>query len=138
MYLAVMAGKFVKQDVREWCPSTTGPLLPTMIEWAGYLVPRDVSLPFHNIVARAPNGVSNEHSRSDRIRWTRGGGGGPAHPPPTPDPPLTFEPPSLWSTTSPSLTVPSLNQMMRPSLLNNFASQRMIPQMNQGHRHMKT
>ena len=30
MYLAVMVGKFVKQIVREWCPSTTGPLLPTM------------------------------------------------------------------------------------------------------------
>ena len=25
-------GKFVKQDVREWCPSTTGPLLPTMTD----------------------------------------------------------------------------------------------------------
>ena len=66
MYLAVMVGKFVKQVVREWCPSTTGPLLPTMTEWAGYLVPWDVLLPFHNIVARAPNGVSNEHCRSDR------------------------------------------------------------------------
>ena len=52
MYLAVMVGKFVKQVVREWCPSTTGPLLPTMTEWAGYLVPRDVLPPFHNIVAR--------------------------------------------------------------------------------------
>ena len=30
MCLAVMVGKFVKQVVREWCPSTTGPLLPTM------------------------------------------------------------------------------------------------------------
>ena len=30
MYLAVMVGKFVNQVVREWCPSTTGPLLPTM------------------------------------------------------------------------------------------------------------
>ena len=52
MYLAVMVGNFAKQVVREWCPSTTGPLLPTMIEWAGYLVPRDVCLPFHNLVAR--------------------------------------------------------------------------------------
>ena len=32
MYLAVMVGKFVKQDVREWCPSTKGPLLPTMTD----------------------------------------------------------------------------------------------------------
>ena len=46
MYLAVLVGKFVKQVVREWCPSTTGPLLPTMTEWAGCLVPRDVLPPF--------------------------------------------------------------------------------------------
>ena len=32
MYLAVMVGKFVKQVVREWCSSTTGPLLPTMTD----------------------------------------------------------------------------------------------------------
>ena len=32
MYLAVMVGKFVKQIVREWCPSTKGPLLPTMTD----------------------------------------------------------------------------------------------------------
>ena len=30
MYLAVLVGKFVKQVVREWYPSTPGPLLPTM------------------------------------------------------------------------------------------------------------
>ena len=52
MYLAVLVGTFVKQVVRERCPSTTGPLLPTMTEWAGYLVPGDVLRPFHNIVAR--------------------------------------------------------------------------------------
>ena len=39
MYLAVLLGKFVQPVVTEWCPSTTGPLLPTMTEWAGYLVP---------------------------------------------------------------------------------------------------
>ena len=32
MYLAVMVGEFVKRVVREWCPSTTGPLLPTMTD----------------------------------------------------------------------------------------------------------
>ena len=32
MYLAVLVGKFVKQVVSEWCPSTTGPLLPTMTD----------------------------------------------------------------------------------------------------------
>ena len=39
MYVTVMVGKFVTQDVREWCPSTTGPLLPTMTDslctWLG-------------------------------------------------------------------------------------------------------
>ena len=57
MYLAVLVGKFVKEDVTEWCPSTTGPLLPTMIEWAGYLVPWDVLLAFHNIVVRTERRV---------------------------------------------------------------------------------
>ena len=37
MHLAIMVGKFVKQDVREWYPSTTGPLLPTMIDGLGIL-----------------------------------------------------------------------------------------------------
>ena len=32
MYLAVRVGKFVTQVVREWCPSTTRPLLPTMTD----------------------------------------------------------------------------------------------------------
>ena len=32
VYLAVMVGKFVKQVVRGWCPSTTGPLLPTITD----------------------------------------------------------------------------------------------------------
>ena len=30
MHLAIMVGKFVKQDVRDWCPSATGPLLLSM------------------------------------------------------------------------------------------------------------
>ena len=32
MYLEVLVGKFVKRVVREWCPSTTGPLLPTLTD----------------------------------------------------------------------------------------------------------
>ena len=32
LYLAVMVGKIIEQDLREWCPSTTGPLLPTMTD----------------------------------------------------------------------------------------------------------
>ena len=79
VYVAVMVGKFVKQVVREWCPSTTGPLLPTMIEWAGYLVPPDVLPPFPNIVAHQTVCPTNTLVRTvliwDQIvRWTRGGG----------------------------------------------------------------
>ena len=57
MYLAGLVGRLVKQVVREWRPSTKGPLLPTMTEWAGYLVTRDVLPPFHNIVARTERRV---------------------------------------------------------------------------------
>ena len=32
MYLVVLVGNFMRQDVREWFPSTTGPLLPTMTD----------------------------------------------------------------------------------------------------------
>ena len=32
LYLAVLVGQIVEQDVREWCPSTTRPLLPTMTD----------------------------------------------------------------------------------------------------------
>ena len=38
MYPASMVAKFVKQVVREWYPSTTGPLLPTMTN--SWLAPR--------------------------------------------------------------------------------------------------
>ena len=48
MYLAVMVGKFVKQVVREWCPSTTGPLLPTMTD-------SSVHLHKHKHTAKCPN-----------------------------------------------------------------------------------
>ena len=33
MYLAVLVGKIVEQDVREWCPSTSEPLLPIMTDF---------------------------------------------------------------------------------------------------------
>ena len=49
MHLAIIVGKFIKQDAREWYPSTTGPQLPTMTD-SGYLVLRDVLPEFHNIV----------------------------------------------------------------------------------------
>ena len=57
--------------------------------WAGYRVPRDVLPELHNTVACPPNGVSNEHSRSDRTfggfycsldtALGPGGGGGRCH-----------------------------------------------------------
>ena len=37
MHPAIMVGKFGKRDVREWYPSTTGPLLPTMTDGLGIL-----------------------------------------------------------------------------------------------------
>ena len=60
MYLAVMVGKFVKQVVREWCPSTTGPLLSTMTDGLGILC-LGTRYRHFTILSRAPNGVSNEH-----------------------------------------------------------------------------
>ena len=57
MDLAVMVGTFVMQVVREWCPSTTRPLLPTITEWVGYVVPGGVLPPFHTIVARTERRV---------------------------------------------------------------------------------
>ena len=33
LYLAVLVGTFVKQVVREWWPSITGPLLPPMTDF---------------------------------------------------------------------------------------------------------
>ena len=44
MYVAVMVGTFVKQDVREWYPSTTGPLFPTITDSLlapGWVRPQD-------------------------------------------------------------------------------------------------
>ena len=37
MHLAVMVGRFVKHEAREWYPSTTRPLLPTMTNGLGIL-----------------------------------------------------------------------------------------------------
>ena len=39
-----MVGKFVKQDVRRWYPSTTGPQLPTMTD-SLLAVPSNLSVP---------------------------------------------------------------------------------------------
>ena len=82
MYLAVMVGKFVKQVVREWCPSTTGPLSPTMTLKGLGILCRGTCYRRFTILSRAPNGVSNEHSCSDRVNLgpncllDTGGGGG--------------------------------------------------------------
>ena len=86
MYPAVIVGTFVKQVVREWCPSTTGPLLPTMTEGAGYLVPRDVLPAFHNIVARTERRVQRTlpfgPNLGPNCSLDTGGGGGVLPPPP--------------------------------------------------------
>ena len=79
MYLAVEVGKFVKQVVTEWCPSTTGPLLPTMTEWAGYPLPTGVLPPFDNCGAHRTACPTNTPVWTaliwDQIvRWTGGGG----------------------------------------------------------------
>ena len=75
MHLAVMVGKFVKQHARKWYPSTTGPLLPTVTDGLGILCLGMCCQRF-TILSRAPNGMSNEHSHSDRIDLGHGGGGG--------------------------------------------------------------
>ena len=71
IHLSVMVGKFVKQDAREFCPSTTAPLLSTM---ADSLLASGREVPYDNIytlvsltLLRTPNGVSTEHTCSDRI-----------------------------------------------------------------------
>ena len=62
----------------------THPPLSVCVEWAGYLVPRDVLLPVHNIVARTEHCVQRTLPVRTVffwdiiIRWTRGWGvGGP-------------------------------------------------------------
>ena len=59
MYLEVMVGKFVKQDVREWCPSTTGPLLPTMTD--SLLAPGQAPIVDSMVVG---------HCRMDKVQLT--------------------------------------------------------------------
>ena len=59
----------------------THPPLSVCFEWAGYLVPRDVLLPVHNIVVRTEHCVQRTlpvwtvFFWDIIIRWTRGGGG---------------------------------------------------------------
>ena len=81
MCLAMMLVKVVQQDARYWYPSALGPPFPTMTD-SLLALGRGV---FHN-VARAPNGLSNEHlvfrpyylgSLSFAGHW--GGGGTQSH-----------------------------------------------------------
>ena len=44
VYIAVMVGKSVQRDLREWYPSTTGPLLPTRTS-SLLAVPSNLSVP---------------------------------------------------------------------------------------------
>ena len=68
-------GKFVKQDVREWCPSTTGPLLPTMTD--SLLAPgREVLYKWYHIseLVEATNlGPSTEGDDFACLKYTRNG-----------------------------------------------------------------
>ena len=66
MHLEIMVGKIVKQDVREWYPSTTAPLLPTMPDGLGFLC-FGMCYGSFTTLSRTPNGVSNKHSCSDHI-----------------------------------------------------------------------
>ena len=70
-------GKFVKQDVREWCPSTTGPLLPTMTD--SLLAPgRKVLSKLYRIgelVEATILGPSGEGDDFVRLKYTRNGRG---------------------------------------------------------------
>ena len=73
LYVAERVCKTAKGGVREWYPSTIGPLLPTM--------PRNALLPVHNIEARTEHCVQRTLPVRTVffwdiiIRWTRGGGG---------------------------------------------------------------
>ena len=70
-------GKFGKQDVREWCPSSTGPLLPTMTD--SLLAPgREVlSKLYHTgeLVEATVLGPSREGDDFVRVMYTRNGCG---------------------------------------------------------------
>ena len=81
MYLVVMVGKFAKQAVREWCPSTTGPLLPTITD--SLLAPARMA---HHVFRRVPctvdrvsnalvqaaHGVGSVRFWPSTVAWARG------------------------------------------------------------------
>ena len=73
MYLAVSVGKFVKQVVTEWCPSTTGPLLPTMT--ASFLAPgREVLYKRYHTGELVPATILGPSTQGDdfaRLKYTR-------------------------------------------------------------------
>ena len=66
-------GKFIKQDVREWCPSAKGPLLPTMTD--SLLAPsREVlSKRYHTGELATILGPSTERDDFVRLKYTRNG-----------------------------------------------------------------
>ena len=66
MHRATMVDKSVKQRAREWHPSTTGPRMPTVTDRLRILCLGMCDRRFRTL-SRAPNGVSSEHSCSDRI-----------------------------------------------------------------------
>ena len=61
MYLAVMVGKFVKQDVREWCPSTTD----LSHAWIYWHFQRGVGGGVHNVGQRKHHGAEQQSGVDD-------------------------------------------------------------------------
>ena len=63
--VAVMVGKLVQQDVREWYPSTTGPRLPTMTD-SLLAVPSNLSVPK---VPEPNQAATSAHSKKEPQAW---------------------------------------------------------------------
>ena len=70
-------GKFVQQDVREWCPSTTRPLLPTVTDSLLALGREALSKLYHigELVEAMILGPSGEGDDFVRLKYTRNGRG---------------------------------------------------------------
>ena len=68
-------GKLVKRDVKEWCPSTTQPLLPTMTDSLLALGREVLSKRYHTgeLVEATILGPSTEGDDFVRLKYTRNG-----------------------------------------------------------------
>ena len=75
MYSAVMVGKFVKQVVREWCPSTTGrcpPCLILCLHPAGRCSSSGTTTSAHANNKKGPK--PREHVQLFHMKWDRNKG----------------------------------------------------------------